>query len=147
MLFVLRLLPSYKKWQQRLVYLAFLVNFLVTAYTCITFGISCIPFNANWDTVPNSKCFSKDLVVLTNQINGGTIYQSPFDDGSELLLTSHSSCVCIRHCHCFDTPMPVMERTDEGENKTAAEFHLWSRPDHFGVEHCSGDHNHPEHAL
>lgn len=74
MLFVLRLLPSYKKWQQRVVYLAFLTNFLVTAYTCVVFGISCHPFKANWEDVPNSKCFSKDVLVLTNQINGGKIY-------------------------------------------------------------------------
>lgn len=78
-LFVLRLLPSYKKWQRRVVYVAFLMNFLVTAYTCIAFGISCIPFNANWDTVPNSKCFSKDVLAITNQINSGTIYLCGFD--------------------------------------------------------------------
>ncbi|KAL8896845.1 MAG: hypothetical protein Q9207_007510 [Kuettlingeria erythrocarpa] len=71
MLFVLRLLPSYKKWQQRVVYAMFLINFLVTLYTCITFGVSCIPFKANWDTVPNAKCFSKDVLVITNQINAG----------------------------------------------------------------------------
>ena len=71
MLFVLRLLPSYKKWQRRVVYVAFLMNFLVTAYTCITFGISCIPFDANWDTVPDSKCLSKDVLAITNQINSG----------------------------------------------------------------------------
>lgn len=71
MLFVLRLLPSYKKWQQRVVYSMFLVNFVVTLYTCITFGVSCIPFKANWETVPNAKCFSKDVLVITNQINAG----------------------------------------------------------------------------
>ena len=76
MLFVLRLLPSYKTWQQRVVYLAFLINFLVTAYACVVFGISCIPFNANWDTVPNSRCFSKDVLAVTNQINAGKIYLS-----------------------------------------------------------------------
>lgn len=71
MLFVLRLLPSYKKWQQRMVLVVFLVNFLVTVYTCIAFGVSCIPFEANWDTIPNSKCFSKDVLVITNQVNAG----------------------------------------------------------------------------
>lgn len=74
MLFVLRLLPSYKKWQQRVVNFVFLVNLLVTTYTCVTFGVSCIPFKANWDDVPNSKCFSKDVLVITNQINGGKAY-------------------------------------------------------------------------
>ena len=79
MLFVLRLLPSYKKWQERVVNLAFLINFLVTAYTCLMFGVSCIPFNANWDAVPKSKCFSKDLLAITNQLNAGKTYLSPSD--------------------------------------------------------------------
>ena len=78
MLFVLRLLPSYKKWQRRVVYVVFLMNFLVTAYTCIIFGISCIPFSANWDTLPNSKCFSKDVLAITNQVNAGKTYLSLF---------------------------------------------------------------------
>ena len=69
LLFVLRLLPSYKKWQQYLVYCVFFVNFMVTLYTCIAFGIFCRPFKANWMTVPNSKCFSIDVIVITNQIN------------------------------------------------------------------------------
>lgn len=76
MLFVLRLLPSYKKWQQRIVQLTLLVNFLVTAYTCVTFGVSCISFKATWDPVPGSKCFPKDVLVITNQINGGMTYLS-----------------------------------------------------------------------
>ena len=72
MLFVLRLLPSYKKWQQRVVVLVFIINFLAIAFTCVMFGVSCIPLMANWDdTVPNAKCFSKDLLVITNQINAG----------------------------------------------------------------------------
>lgn len=72
MLFVLRLLPSYKKWQQKVVYSMFLVNFVVTLYTCITFGVSCIPFKANWDTtITNAKCFSNQVLVITNQINAG----------------------------------------------------------------------------
>ena len=86
MLFVLRLLPIYKKWQQRVVYLAFLMNFLVTAYTCIAFGVSCIPFKANWDTVANSKCFSKDVLVITNQVNAGKAYLPPSDQDSALVL-------------------------------------------------------------
>ena len=79
MLFVLRLLPSYKKWQQGMVNLAFLINFLVTVCSCIMVGVSCIPFNANWNTVPNSKCLSKDTLVITNQINAGKAYLSPSD--------------------------------------------------------------------
>ncbi|KAL9000111.1 MAG: hypothetical protein Q9169_001186 [Polycauliona sp. 2 TL-2023] len=33
------------------------------------FGVSCIPFKANWRAVPDAKCFSKDLLAVTNQIN------------------------------------------------------------------------------
>ena len=76
-LFILRLLPSYKKWQQRVVYFVLLVNFVVTAYTCIMFGVSCIPFKANWEAVPEAKCFTKNLLATTNQINaGGTPFLS-----------------------------------------------------------------------
>ena len=71
MMFVLRLLPSYKVWQLRVVLVAFALNLLVTAYTCFVFGFSCIPFQANWEDIPNPKCFSKDLIVITNQVNAG----------------------------------------------------------------------------
>ena len=69
MLFVLRLLPVYRKRQQRIVVVFFCVNFFVTLYSCITFGISCIPFEANWKTIAGSKCFSKNYLVVTNQVN------------------------------------------------------------------------------
>ncbi|CAO1601331.1 hypothetical protein XANCAGTX0491_004999 [Xanthoria calcicola] len=68
-LFILRLLPSYKKWQQRVVYFVLLVNFVVTAYPCIMFGVSCIPFKANWEAVPEARCFTKNLLATANQIN------------------------------------------------------------------------------
>ena len=74
MLFILRLLPSYKKWQQRVVNLIFIVNFLATVYTLFMLGFSCVPFQANWKAVPNSKCLSKKVFVLTNQINAGEIH-------------------------------------------------------------------------
>lgn len=71
MLFVLRLLPSYKRWQKLAVDAMFLISFLVTVYSCVTFGVSCIPFKANWEQIPGAKCFSKDLLVITNQVNAG----------------------------------------------------------------------------
>ena len=92
------------------------MNFLVTAYTCIAFGISCIPFNANWETIPYSNCFSKDVLAITNQINAGKIYLCGFDQDRGFLLSSHSSCVRMRRRHGFNTPVPVMGCTDEGEN-------------------------------
>ncbi|KAI4234516.1 MAG: hypothetical protein L6R40_006721 [Gallowayella cf. fulva] len=69
MLFVLRILPSYKRWQQKVVMLLFAVNFVVTAYACLMFGISCVPFRANWQAVPDTKCFSKKILTMANQIN------------------------------------------------------------------------------
>ena len=132
------------KWQQRVLNLTFLINFLVTAYTCIAFDVSCIPFNANWDTVPNSKYFSKDVLVITNQVNVGKIYLSPSHWDSALLLKSYSSCVRMRHRRGFDTPNSTMGRTDEGENQKAAELSLRSWSDHCCAEHCSGGHNHQE---
>ena len=75
MLFVLRLLPAYKRWQQRVVISAFIINFLATAYTLFMLGFFCVPFRANWATVPNSRCLSKDVLVFTNQINAGKIHQ------------------------------------------------------------------------
>ena len=74
MLFVLRLLPSYKVWQQRAVLATFAINFLATLYTCIAVGISCIPFQANWEDMPEARCFSKGVLVLTNQINSSKTY-------------------------------------------------------------------------
>ena len=82
MLFVLRLLPSYKVWQQRVVNLALLINLLVTIYACFIFGFSCIPFQANWDDIPNAKCFSKDLIVIANQVNAGKTYLVPSDENN-----------------------------------------------------------------
>ena len=69
LLFVLRLLSSYKKWQQNLVYGVFAVNFIVTAYTCVAVGLFCRSFTANWMIIPNSTCFSIDVIVITNQVN------------------------------------------------------------------------------
>ena len=96
--------------------MAFLMNFLVTAYTCITFGISCIPFRANWDTVPKSKCFPKEVLAITNQINASKTSLSDFDWDSGFLLTSHSSYVRMRHRHGLDTPVSTIGCADEGEN-------------------------------
>ena len=97
LLFVLRLLPSYKKWQQNLVYGVFSVNFIVTAYTCITFGVSCRPFRANWMTVPNSKCFSVDVIVITNQVNASKSLMTTVTMPTFPRALTHSkglACVC-----------------------------------------------------
>ena len=69
LLFVLRLLPSYKKRQQQVVYAIFFVNFAITLAACVMFGVSCIPFKASWDAIPDAKCFSEDRLVIVNQVN------------------------------------------------------------------------------
>ncbi|KAI9696360.1 MAG: hypothetical protein M1820_008202 [Bogoriella megaspora] len=69
MLFVLRLLPSFKVIQRRIVYGVFLINFVITLFACLSFGLSCRPMKANWDAIPNAHCFSKELLVITNQVN------------------------------------------------------------------------------
>lgn len=71
MLFVLRLLPSYKKWQQRATYILFFLNFAASLVGLISFGLSCTPFEANWNEVPGSRCYSKNLIAITNRVNSG----------------------------------------------------------------------------
>lgn len=88
-----------------MVNLAFLTNFLVTAYTCVMFGVSCIPFRANWDAIPTSKCFSKELLEITNQVNAGKTKCLQSDQDRALLLDPLSSCVLMRHRHGVGTPV------------------------------------------
>ncbi|KAL9087210.1 MAG: hypothetical protein Q9159_003777 [Coniocarpon cinnabarinum] len=71
MLFVLRLLPPFKKWQQKVVYVAFVLNVIITIIATVSYGVSCIPFRAAWQEVPGSKCFSKKVLVATQKMNGG----------------------------------------------------------------------------
>ena len=70
MLFVLRLLPPYKKWQQRIIYANFFVSFAITLVANVSYGLACIPFRALWEPVEGAKCYSKDRVVITAQVNG-----------------------------------------------------------------------------
>ena len=76
MLFVLRLLPAYKKWQHRVIYLAFFFNFAITVVATVSYGVACIPFSALWSSepVPGARCFSKDLLVITARFNGSEFY-------------------------------------------------------------------------
>lgn len=69
MLFVLRLLPAHQKWQQRIIYLAFSINIAITILATVTYGISCIPFKANWQDIPNARCLPKNVLVIVNQVN------------------------------------------------------------------------------
>ena len=70
MLFVLRLLPPFKKWQQKVVYVAFGLNLVITFVATISYGLSCIPFSAAWTNSPGSKCVSKHVLVAIQQMNG-----------------------------------------------------------------------------
>ena len=69
MLFVLRLLPIYKKWQKHTILICFGVNIAITLISCISYGLSCVPFRAWYENVPGSTCFSKHKLVITNQVN------------------------------------------------------------------------------
>ena len=70
MLFVLRLLPPNKKWQTRVILVAFFLNFAITMIGSISYGLSCIPFEAEWKSIPGAKCHSVHLMTVTQQVNG-----------------------------------------------------------------------------
>lgn len=111
MLFVLRLLPSYKKWQQKFIYVLFFMNFAITIIACATMGTSCIPFNAIWEKVPGSRCFSKEHVVAASQVNGSKLYPPIFNSSSVLIM--YSSGVRLRCRDSLGPPVPPLERPDE----------------------------------
>ena len=71
MLFVLRLLPPNKKWHAITIYIALAINFMVTLFATISYGLSCIPFRANWDHVPGAKCLSDTFIDAAQIANGG----------------------------------------------------------------------------
>ena len=147
MLFVLRLLPSYKRWQKRVVDAMFLISFLVTLYSCIIFGLSCVPFKANWEHIPGSKCFSKDLLVTTNQVNAGegSLPTNPSVSGYTLLvLIRPSAFMCVRYCHRHHTTVSTMECADEAKNETTAERSLRTQSDHRSVKHWPSSQCHEE---
>ena len=77
MLFVLRLLPPFKKVQQKIIYAAFFVNFAITVIGTVSYGVSCRPLRASWENVPGGKCYTRNLLVITTRVNGsefGTHY-------------------------------------------------------------------------
>ena len=73
MLFVLRLLPIYKRWQKRIIYALLPLNLAISLIATVSYGLSCIPFKAWYEPVPGARCFSKDKLVITNQVNGGKL--------------------------------------------------------------------------
>ena len=73
LLFVLRLLPIYKRWQKNVILTNFALNIAITLIGTVSYGLSCIPFRAWYQEVPNAKCFSTRNLVITNQVNGGNI--------------------------------------------------------------------------
>lgn len=86
----------------------FFINFAITVLACVMFGISCVPFKADWDAVPNSKCFPKKLLVVTNQVNSSKICS----DLSSIYWTMLSILrlgVYLRHCHSFNSSVSPLE--------------------------------------
>lgn len=71
MLFVLRLLPVYKRWQKYIILVAFALNIAITLIGTISFGVSRIPFRAWYQDIAGAKCFTTSNLVITNQVNAG----------------------------------------------------------------------------
>ena len=46
MLFVLRLLPAFKQWQQKVIYGTMIINFAISLVATIIFGLSCMSLHA-----------------------------------------------------------------------------------------------------
>ena len=93
MLFVLRLLPSYAKWQPKVVYAAFFLSFAVTMIATIMYGLACIPFRAVYESIEGSKCYSKDLLVIAAQVNGSESINISREETQHLLDVTVLSCV------------------------------------------------------
>ena len=75
MLFVLRLLPAFNQWQEKVIYGTMIVNFAISLVATIIFGLSCMPLRAFWDNdaqmnLPGSKCYPVSRRVLVQQVNG-----------------------------------------------------------------------------
>ena len=70
MLFVLRLLPPGKTWQQRVIFVVFFLNFAITMIATVSYGLRCRPFRAVWDHVQGAKCESIEVITRTQQVNG-----------------------------------------------------------------------------
>ena len=73
MLFTLRLLPSTKKWPQRVIECAFVLNFAITMIAVVSFGVKCVPFTAIYKSVPGSRCEAQNVVIVTQQVNGSEL--------------------------------------------------------------------------
>ena len=137
-LFVLGLLSSYKKWQQNSVYLTFAINFFVTLYACITFGVFCRSFRALWKDVSNSKCFPTNLLIISNRVNVGkaldniikyTFFVRPF--------IWFNACLPVWRRYRRNTDISALERQNEGHNQKTAECALRVKPNGWSAEHWS----------
>lgn len=69
MLFVLRLLPPNRKWQERAIFVAFFFNFAITLIATVSFSLRCRPFAAIYKSVPHATCVSERVLVITMQVN------------------------------------------------------------------------------
>ena len=97
-------------------------------------------FQANWKDILDSKCFSKSVLVLTNQINSGKT-RVALHLSFIKWLTLISPGMCMRYCYCYGPAISTVGCTDETKDKTAAESHLRPRSHHRGTEHRSGRYN------
>ena len=71
MLFTLRLLPITKVAPRRVIYVAFFLNFAITVIATVSYGVRCVPFTAIYDPGPNARCIPTNVIIATQQVNGG----------------------------------------------------------------------------
>ena len=140
-LFVLRLIPSYKTAQRRITYGVILVNFAISAYANIVYGLSCRPLKSNWTEVPDAKCMSPRTLVITSQINAGETLSAFTGTCQSSKLTEHSSFLRLRHCNSTASAIPTLESRNVEENEDAAKLHLLPWSDHSRIEYRTGRHN------
>ena len=76
MLFVLRLLPPDRKWQERIILFVLFLNFAITMIATVSYGVRCQPYIAAYEYIPGATCFSNRVLVITMQLNASKAFES-----------------------------------------------------------------------
>lgn len=141
MLFTLRLLPFTKRWPRRVIECSFFLNIIITIIAVVSYGIKCVPFTAIYKPVPGAWCERQNILVTTQQVNGGKHIR---DHGFEMrkltcspLSRSQSSRLHHRHCHSLDTCFSLMEPQDKTANENLPEHYFFAWPNDISSKHWS----------
>lgn len=74
MLFTLRLLPATKLWLARIVCLALFLNFAITVFAVVSWGLICVPFDVSYrrlyEQIPVQHCEPEKVTVAAQKVNG-----------------------------------------------------------------------------